>query len=139
MYRRVRIAAGHWLGLALLVGVSGAGEHPHNHQKSTQATPHTHRQAGYPHCASPLAVPSYNDHYTGGYVGGGKAIGGEGRCPREGTWGWDYTPFRPSGRGLFLNWSHGRHVQGGTGSYATDGPHPLHTINEAVREHVGKD
>jgi len=139
MHRRGRIAAA-LLGLLLgLAGRARAGEYAHQHAKTTQATPHTHRQAGDPLCASALAVPSYNQHYSGGYIGGGKATGGDGRCAHEGTWGWDYTPFRPSGRGIFLNWSHGRHYQGGTGRYATDGPHPLHAITEAAREHLGKE
>ena len=41
---------------------------------------------------------SYNEHYSGGFVGGGKALGGHEPCPQEGTWGWDYTPFRPDVR-----------------------------------------
>ena len=139
MDRRGRIAAGLLALSAGIIPTALAGEHVHEHVKSTVATPHTHKQAGYPLCISRLAVPSYNDHYSGGFVGGGKAHGGDARCPNEGTWGWDYTPFRPDGHGIFLNWSHGRRYQGGTGRYATDGPHPIHAITEAIGEHTGKD
>ena len=141
MSHRSRIAAGLAIGAIAASGpvIALGGDHSHESTKSTHATPHTHEQAGYPLCVSRLAHPSYNEHYTGGYVGGGKAIGGQGRCGQEGTWGWDYTPFRASGHGVFLDWSHGRRYQGGTGRYATDGPHPIHAISEAIKEHGGKE
>lgn len=113
------------------------GEHSHKHVKSTEATPHTARQAGYPQCVSPISMVSYNEHYSGGFIGGGKAFGGHERCANEGTWGYDYTPFRPMSPRLFLKWSHGRHYQGGGGPYATDGPKPLEHITEAVHDHLG--
>jgi hypothetical protein len=116
---------------------AGENEHSHKHEKSTQATPHTMRQAGYPQLVSPVAMESYNQHYSGSYVGGGKAFGGHGRCANEGTWGWDYTPFRPMSSRIFLNWSHGRHYQGGTGAYATDGPKPIEHLTEAIHGHFG--
>ncbi len=138
---RSRIAAGlvaAGLLSAPMVGVARAGDHDHpHHVKSTQATPHTHRQAGYPQCVSPLAMESYNEHYSGGYVGGGMPHFGHGRCANEGTFGWDYTPFRPLSPKIFLGWSHGRHYQGGTGAYRTDGPKPLEHIKETVHEHFG--
>jgi hypothetical protein len=120
-------------------GIAPAGEHSHKHEKSTTATatPHTFRQAGYPQCVSPIAMESYNEHYSGGFIGGGKAIGGHERCANEGTWGWDYTPFRPMSSRIFLKWSHGRHYQGGTGAYATDGPKPIEHITETIHSHFG--
>lgn len=143
MFVRSRIAAGL---LALGVGflpsagpVRADDEYPFptlihrpKHVRSTVATPHTMHQAGHPQECSMMAAPSYNEHYTGGYVGGGKASGGHGRCLSEGTWGWDYTPFRPSH--TFLSWSHGRHYQGGTRGYATDGPKPLEHLKESIHE-----
>ena len=122
------------------IGNAGADEPAHerkHHPKSTQATPHDFRQAGYPQCVSPISMVSYNEHYSGGYVGGGKGFGGHERRANEGTWGWDYTPFRPMSSRIFLKWSHGRHDQGGTGAYATDGPKPIEHISETVHGHFG--
>ncbi len=131
-------------GLVALGAVAGhstrvalAGDHSHEHEKSTVATPHTLRQAGYPQCVSPVSMVSYNEHYSGGYVGGGKAHGGHAPCQNEGTWGWDYTPFRPMSSRIFLGWSHGRHYQGGFGAYATDGPKPIEHVKEAIHGHFG--
>jgi hypothetical protein len=120
-------------------GSARAGEHERHAPKSTVATPHTFRQAGYPQCVSPVSMVSYNEHYSGGYVGGGKARGGQGPCPHQGTWGWDYTPFRPMSSRIFLHWSNGRHAQGGEGAYATDGPKPIEHLAEAIRSHHGGD
>lgn len=146
MHSRRRIAAGLaalgiWASPATgpARGQDHEHKHGHSHPKTTQATPHTHQQAGYPQCISPLAIPSYNEHYSGDYVGGGKSHGGQGRCLHEGTWGWDYTPFRPMSSRIFMNWSHGRHEQGGTGRYATDGPKPLEHITESVHEHLSHE
>lgn len=86
------------------------------------------RRAGCPQCISPLAKPTESPHEIGYYIGGGareKSRHGECRLPHEGVWGTDYA-------GLFfpkhvdLGWWHGRHAQGGTGSYPTDGPRILH-------------
>ncbi|WP_435009830.1 hypothetical protein P12x_001063 [Tundrisphaera lichenicola] len=143
---RSRIAAGLMaLGFAAVLapGTSLAEDHfadhgliyKSKHQKSNVATPHTFHQAGHPECVSAIAHPSYNEHYSGGYVGGGTSHGGRGRCANEGTWGWDYTPFRPLSPRIFLNWSHGRKVQGGTRGYATDGPKPIEEFRESVHEH----
>ena len=123
------------LALAVLLasgGLATAGDHFHR-PKSTTATPHTEKQAGYPGCVSPVSMVSYNEHYSGGYVGGGSAHGGSAPCPHQGTWGWDYSPFRST----FLGWSNGRRYQGGTGSYATDGPKPLEHIKETIHGHFG--
>jgi hypothetical protein len=94
--------------------------HQSKHVRSTVATPHTMHQAGHSSEVSAMSAPSYNERYIGGYIGGGKARGGHGRCLNEGTWGWDYAPFHPSR--ILLGWSRGRHYQGGTRGYATDGP-----------------
>lgn len=119
------------------IGTALGEDHGHHQPKSTTATPHTFRQAGYPQCVSPISMASYNEHYSGGYVGGGKAHGGQGPCPHQGTWGWDYTPFRPMSSKLFLRYSNGRHAQGGTGAYATDGPKPIEHLTESIHSHLG--
>ena len=31
---------------------------------------------------------------------------------------------------IFLRWSNGRHYEGGTGAYATDGPKPMEHVKE---------
>ena len=61
-----------------------------------------------------------NPRFWGYWVGGGTAFGGGPPCADEGTWGWDFEG-TPSRR-IWLNWSHGRRYQGGTGNYKTDGP-----------------
>ena len=131
------VAVGLFAGPMIGVAPAGDHEHGHKHPKSTLATPHTFHQAGHPEVVSPIAMESYNQHYSGGYVGGGKAHGFHQRCANEGTWGWDYTPFRPLSSKIFLGWSHGRHYQGGGGPYATDGPKPLEHITETIHGHLG--
>jgi hypothetical protein len=111
-------------------------EHGHKHPKSTVATPHTWEQAGYP-LEVGMAMESYNEHYSGSYVGGGSLFGHHVRCSDAGTWGWDYTPFRPMSSRIFLSWSHGRRYQGGTGNYKTDGPKPMEHIKETIHSHFG--
>lgn len=124
----------------LSTGIALADDHAHKHPKSTVATPHTMRQAGYPQCVSPISMVSYNEHYSGGYVGGGKYHGGHEPCPHhEGTWGWDYTPFRPMSSRIFLKWSNGRHYQGGAGAYETEGPKPIEHLTEAIHAHFGSE
>ena len=136
MRSRIGIAA-HLTTLGLLgnltTGTTLADDHSHKHVKSTTATPHTIRRAGYAQDVSSLSMVSYNEHYSGGYVGGGKVHGGAEPCLHAGTWGWDYTPFRST----FLGWSNGRRYQGGTGAYAIDGPKPIAHITEAIHGHFG--
>lgn len=81
-------------------------------------------RAGHPHSVAWYARPSIDQHYCGGYVGGGAVQGGHERCPDEGTWGLDYTGalFK---KHVWLRWWHGRHDQDGGGSYVTDGPRLL--------------
>jgi hypothetical protein len=67
------------------------------------------------------AIPSNTRHYGGYYVGGGLSIKGDGPFLNEGTFGWDYFGILFTKR-IDLGWSHGRHYQGGTGAYRTDGP-----------------
>jgi hypothetical protein len=109
-------------------------KHSHKRPKSTEATPHDFVQAGYPHEVSQIAMESYNEHYSGGYIGGGSLFGGHGGCAHVGTWGWDYTPFH---KRIFLNWSDGRRYQGGMGAYKTDGPKPLEHLTEKIHSHFG--
>jgi hypothetical protein len=78
-------------------------------------------RAGCPQTLRRHAVASNHPHFWGWWVGGGTAIGGEGPCENDGTWGWDYEGGIYSRR-VWLNWSHGRRYQGGTGAYKTDGP-----------------
>ena len=119
--------------------VVSAGEHVHHRPKSTQPTPHTVEQAGFPQEVSCIAKKSYGPHYSGGYVGGGTSFGGTGRCGHQGTFGWDYTPFSPLTSRIFLNWSSGRRVQGGFGAYKTDGPKPVERVHERFHEHFGSE
>lgn len=68
-------------------------------------------------------LPSQTPGYIGTYVGGGSSMPhkAEPRRDDEGTWGLDY-------QGLFFRrrvvngYWHGRHYQGGTGAYKSDGP-----------------
>ncbi|MEQ9379575.1 MAG: hypothetical protein RJP95_01840 [Pirellulales bacterium] len=83
------------------------------------------KRSGHPQRISWLARPSNTPKYYGDYVGGGTAIGGDPRTLQEGTWGWDYDGYVFPAR-IWLQWSHGRRYQGGTGAYKTEGPHILH-------------
>ncbi len=148
MFCRSRIAAGlaalgFWF-LPAIGSVWAAEDYPFptliyqpRHVTSNVATPHTMHQAGHPQEVSVMCAPSYSEHYMGGYIGGGWGTGGHGRCSNEGTWGWDYAPFRPSH--IFLGWSHGRNSQGGTRGYATDGPISLEKLKESVHEHLSHE
>lgn len=76
-----------------------------------------HWRAGYPLCTSRWAAFTYGPKYTGYYVGGDSAFGGEARYRNEGTWGVDYAPWYSR---VMLGWSHGRRYQGGGGQYESD-------------------
>lgn len=82
---------------------------------------HSARRAGYYGDISPLAQPTDAPGYVGYYVGGGAVYRGEPRRSGEGTWGWDYQGILIP-RVVRLRWWHGKHYQGGTGQYKTDGP-----------------
>lgn len=76
------------------------------------------QRAGNPQCYAPWATCEDDRHYDGYYVGGGAVFGGDRRiCRREGTWGWDYTPWWSKVR---LGWFHGRRNQAGEGQYSPD-------------------
>ncbi len=82
---------------------------------------HTLERAGFPNRLGSQALPTVTPYYCGDYVGGGAAyVGREPRRRNEGTWGWDYTGGRLLPGRIFLDWSHGRRYQGGTGRYQTD-------------------
>lgn len=75
-------------------------------------------RSGCPHLTAPWAVCQNQRRYDGYYVGGGAATGGDERVyDREGTWGWDYTPWWSRVR---LKWFHGRRFQAGEGQYNPD-------------------
>lgn len=87
-----------------------------------------HRRAGCPQNISPLAKPTESPHEIGYYVGGGareRSRQGECRAPQEGVWGTDYAGLVIP-KHVVLGWWHGQRSQGGTGSYATDGPRLAH-------------
>jgi hypothetical protein len=110
---------------AVLASESHAGLFHHHHRGTPppgrpRCIEHTDARAGDPRTVSAHARPSNGPAYVGYQVGGGTACAGCDRRPEEGTWGWDYSGhWLP--RRVFLNWSHGRRYQGGTGSYRVDG------------------
>jgi hypothetical protein len=73
-----------------------------------------------PQAVARYAIPSNTRFYAGGYVGGGTVLPGDVGHANEGTWGWDYGGLLPTR--IWLNWSHGRRYQGGSGAYKSDGP-----------------
>jgi hypothetical protein len=101
--------------LALAANACGGEERVPRCQESLYDS---HARAGWPQCIAPHARSADTPNYNGYYVGGGAAFHGECRCPQEGTWGWDYVGILP--KFVDLGWWHGRHAQGGGGSYATD-------------------
>jgi len=109
-----------------LAGRNACGGLLHHHdgvpaKRHAKPIPHTQHRAGHPFLVSPHAEPSNTESFNGYYVGGGAAWHGEPRYLEEGTWGWDYVGGHLS-RNVFLQWSHGRRYQGGSGAYQTDGP-----------------
>ena len=74
-------------------------------------------RAGNPQCIARFAAPSREKHQGSYYVGGSRAIGGQGRYATEGTWGSDYAPWYSR---VSLNWTHGRRYQDGGGQYEPD-------------------
>lgn len=103
-----------------------------------QCLPNTHVRAGYPQCLATHVQATNTAGGVGYYVGGGAAHGGAARCREEGTWGWDETGHPGCRRRVALGWWHGRKDQGGTGAYATDGPHvpdPIAGATAAIENH----
>jgi hypothetical protein len=92
-------------------------------------------RAGWPWCFSIWARPQDPCEYTGYYIGGG-APGprSRGRCPAEGTWGWDYEG-RKFSRLVRLGWTHPPRRQGGEGSYQPDGPRISEAVHEILHGH----
>lgn len=74
-------------------------------------------RAGNPQCVSRWAQPSREMFQGSYYVGGSRAVGGQGRYASEGTWGSDYAPWYTR---VSLNWTHGRRYGDGGGQYEPD-------------------
>ena len=84
---------------------------------------HTHERAGYPLCVAWYAIPGRTAKDTVGYIGGGCLWHkGEGRCPSDGIFGWDYVGCGWYPGRVFLNWCHCNKLPA-PGPYKTDGPH----------------
>jgi hypothetical protein len=101
--------------------------HPHLEGTPLPGNPrcllHTDERAGYPRALSGHLEPSATPGGIGYYVGGGTPFShGQARRCDEGTWGWDETGCHIFRCRNILGWSHVHRYQGGTGSYATDGP-----------------
>ena len=104
-------------------------------------TLHTHERAGTTNPISRWAVAGLSSHESGGYIGGGKLVHGEGRGVADGTFGTDYTFFgRRPGR-IFLGWYNDstKHQSPILPRYAAEGPRvtdvfALQPIKKAVRE-----
>jgi hypothetical protein len=86
------------------------------------------------------AGPSKTSMETGGYIGGGKLVRGEGRGVTDGVFGWDYVGVgRRPGR-IFLNWFNDDPKQTAfLPKYNTEGPRvtdvfALQPFKKAVRE-----
>lgn len=89
-------------------------------------------RAGKPWCHFPWARRQIECDYTGYYVGGGAAIGRtRGRCPDEGTWGWDYAGCRLK-RKVRLDWFCRDREQAGEGQYEPDGPRVVESIKHRL-------
>ena len=125
---------GSMAGLFLSTGLATAADgfcHLHDHTPTPPivARLRTAHDAGHPWSLRNHTAPSDNGHYDGYIIGGGTGAHGDGPCRHEGTWGWDYTGVASRVR---LNWSHGRRYQGGSGTYSTEGPHPIERLKERI-------
>lgn len=134
---------------AILVAVAFAGaaraeeKEPFAARTSKFVIParHTAEGTGTTKPLSRLATGGIGSHESGGYIGGGKLVHGEGRGVAEGTFGWDYTFFgRRPGR-VFLGWHNDstRHQTPILPRYAAEGPRvtdvfALQPFKKAVRE-----
>ncbi len=129
--------------LSVLVGEAYAEE---REPFASRTTPflipavHTHERAGTVNPISKHAVAGKSSHESGGYVGGGKLVHGEGRSVQDGTFGWDYTGFgRRPGR-YFLGWFNDSPKQPAfLPKYSAEGPRvndvvALMPFKKAVRE-----
>ncbi|QDT36409.1 hypothetical protein [Stratiformator vulcanicus] len=75
------------------------------------------RNTGYPNRLFPWADCTYDEKYSGYYVGGGDSKGNGCRYRNEGTFGVDYDPWYSR---VSLGWLHGRRLQNGYGVYEAD-------------------
>jgi hypothetical protein len=110
-----RKALGSAMIVALLTAAVGAEDAATSSQSNAQCRM---ERAGCANEIAPWARWTYNEEYCGQWIGGGTAVGGEGRCLHEGTWGMNYAPRFTR---IHLNWSHGRRRQDGGGQYEPDG------------------
>lgn len=104
-------------------------------------SPHTHERAGTVKPYSRLAAPGKSPHESGGYIGGGKLVRGEGRGVTDGVFGWDYTFFNRRPGRIFLGWYNDstRNQSPILPRYASEGPRvtdvfALQPFKKAVRE-----
>jgi hypothetical protein len=117
--QRIRRASLATLAAMMIAGIAGADA---SESLYAPASPHEMSRSGCPTQVAPWAIPRNTCAYSGYYVGGGAhSYSDSGRCPDQGTWGWDYvgrcvTPI------VRLGWHHPPRAQGGTGSYEPDGP-----------------
>ena len=74
-------------------------------------------RAGNPQCIAPWAIRSRERADGSYFVGGTRALRGDGRGSQEGTWGNDYAPWYSR---VSLGWNHGTRYQGGGGQYESD-------------------
>lgn len=103
--------------------------------------PHTHERAGTDKPYSHLAAAGKSSHESGGYIGGGKLVRGEGRGVTDGVFGWDYTFFNRRPGRVFLGWHNDstKHQTPILPRYAAEGPRvtdvfALQPFKKAVRE-----
>lgn len=116
------------LGLLLLALLAGCRTAERGVRRGDEGSA---ERAGYPDEVSKCAQPSDTGRYVGYEVGGGSASPrkADGPTRHDGTWGWDYCGFYFPSR-VGLGWWHGRKYQGGLDGYQTDGPRPLHALQE---------
>lgn len=111
------------LAMTALIGLGIAASAIAQDSLYAPACCHEVRRACHPWQQAPWALSDNTCAYDGYFVGGGAhTYCGQGRCPHQGTWGWDYvgrcaTPL------VRLGWWRVPRKQGGTGSYEPDGPH----------------
>lgn len=127
--------------LSALGGTASAEERERFAERTTPfLIPARHTAEGTGTAIGKHAVGGISRYESGGYVGGGKLVRGEGRGVTDGVFGWDYTGFgRRPGR-VFLGWLNDSPKQGTfLPKYNTDGPRvtdvvALQPFKKAVRE-----
>lgn len=112
------------------LSLSASDEWKMRHARPTAyESDHTMERAGLPQDFSRRATPSLEPHENPGLIGGSRLFKGDGAGQYDGTFGWDYSPWRP-GR-VFLSFSHDRAHQPRLGSYKTD----THKVPDPVTLH----